>query len=163
MEYGRFRCRHCCRLQWRRSGNQRYCSDEACQRARRNTWRREKYATDPDYRANQRASSEAWLAAQGGVAAWYRDYRRRRRDEAVEPLRHRPSAGEGEVAPDIAATGLAAAATHEGQEAKRGAACANSDADSQESHVISGQYRLIAVGGANSDAILVELSVISND
>jgi len=30
--------------------NQRYCSEKACQRARRASWQRQKMANDPDYR-----------------------------------------------------------------------------------------------------------------
>lgn len=52
--------------------NQRYCSDERCQRARRTMWQREKMAKDPDYRDNQRRCQKEWLSAHPG---YWRDYR----------------------------------------------------------------------------------------
>ena len=39
---------------------QRFCSDKACQRARKAQWQRDKLATDPDYRANQRDCQYRW-------------------------------------------------------------------------------------------------------
>lgn len=127
----RFRCRHCRRLIARRTETQRYCDAKACQRARKNRWRRERYASDPDYRANQRDSNAAWLASQGGIAAYHRAYRRRcqgRKDVLVGDL----TAG-----------------------AKR-------DGKPVISVLNSGTYRLIAVGDAKRDALLVNLRIISD-
>lgn len=42
---------------------QSYCSDPACQRARKREWQRAKRARDPDYRANERAAQRAWAQA----------------------------------------------------------------------------------------------------
>ncbi len=71
----RFRCCWCKRLKWKRTRDQRYCGERECQKARKNAWRREKYATDADYRANQRDSTKAWLSVRGGSAAYWRAYR----------------------------------------------------------------------------------------
>lgn len=58
----RKRCAHCdCLLDWNpRSNNQRYCGKKECQRTSKRTWQKHKMATDPDYRANQRACNKAW-------------------------------------------------------------------------------------------------------
>jgi hypothetical protein len=40
--------------------NQLYCGKKECQRARKRIWQKRKMATDPDYRANQRACGKAW-------------------------------------------------------------------------------------------------------
>lgn len=56
------RCAHCgCRLDLNpRLKNQLYCGKKECQRARKRIWQKRKMATDPDYRANQRACGKAW-------------------------------------------------------------------------------------------------------
>jgi hypothetical protein len=69
------RCAHCgCLLDLNpRSKNQRYCGNKECQRARKRTWQKNKMATDPDYRANQRECNKAW---QEKNRHYWRDYRR---------------------------------------------------------------------------------------
>lgn len=52
--------------------NQSYCSDPACQQARRQLWQRNKMRTDPDYRDNQRRSQRAWLERH---PQYWRNYR----------------------------------------------------------------------------------------
>ena len=142
MGKGRFRCRQCGKLKPKRTADQRYCGDAACQKARKNAWRRERYATDADYRLNQRDSTKAWLAANGGAAAYYRRYRSRRIE--VE------AAAESDAEPvEVSAPG--------GQTATP----ANSDALLVESQVISGKYELVPLGGANSDAFWAEIRIIS--
>ena len=59
------RCR-CCGQPFRprpQNPTQSYCSDPACQRARKRAWQRAKRARDPDYRANERAAQRAWVQA----------------------------------------------------------------------------------------------------
>jgi hypothetical protein len=53
--------------------NQRYCSRQACQRARKALWQREKMKSDPDYQDNQRRCRKEW--AEGHPQYW-REYRR---------------------------------------------------------------------------------------
>jgi hypothetical protein len=139
MDYGRFRCRHCRKLRRKRTGDQRYCGERACQKARKNTWRREKYAQDSDYRANQRDSTNAWLGERGGSAAYHRAYRTRRKNPS-------PSRTVPEPSPPSAAPPL---------RAKR-------DAESAESALASGVYTLVPLqpdGNAKRDAFLVEIAV----
>jgi hypothetical protein len=79
METMRFRCRHCGKLKLVVKKGQKYCSDVKCQQARKNAWRRQKYAEDLDYRLNQKQSTEMWLESVGGAAEYYREYRRKRK------------------------------------------------------------------------------------
>ncbi len=137
----RFQCRHCRRLWLKRSPGQRYCGSETCQRARKNAWRRTKQEADPDYRANQRAATQAWLQSQGGSAAYYRRYRQRQRQRALARC-----------------TGPSDAASR--QAAGPGAG-AKSDAETVQSRVKSGIYRLVPWEAAKSDAIVVQLCLIS--
>jgi len=141
MDYGRFRCHHCRKLRRKRTLDQRYCGERRCQKARKNTWRREKYAQDSDYRANQRDSTNAWLGEHGGSASYHRAYRKRLKSrvtpQAVLQQDLLPSA----VAP----------------------LSANSDAGAAKSALSSGVYTLTPIpseGGANSDALLVEIAVV---
>jgi len=132
----------------KRTKGQQYCSHAACQQARNNTWRREKYEADPDYRANQRASTKAWLESQGGGAAYYRAYRKQRKEKhqrgEKQPNQETASA---ETATELA---LASSATNS----------ANRNAKIVQSLVKSGRYRLLPCDTANRNAILVELSII---
>jgi hypothetical protein len=137
MDLGNFRCRHCRGSRRRRSLDQSYCSEPGCQKARKNAWRRAKYAADPDYRANQGDSDRAWLETQGGAAEYHRQYRRRRRNSR---RRERVSA-------DPVAT----------------AKSANSDAAPPKSHVDSTVYVLVPADPghrANSDLVLAKFLMI---
>ena len=68
------RCAHCqCLvLPNPRVKTQRFCSNKACQRARKAQWQRAKLATDPDYRANQRDCQQRW---QHHHPQYWREYR----------------------------------------------------------------------------------------
>jgi hypothetical protein len=147
MRDSRFRCRHCKKVRPRRSPEQCYCGSEACQKARKNAWRRSKLRLDPDYRANQQASTKAWLASQGGSGEYYRRYRERRRQQQETGCVDK--ADRGAIAPGSAATAACA---------KSGA---KSDAKTAQNLVISGRYRLVPCDDAKSDAIVVQLSVIA--
>jgi hypothetical protein len=165
MAYERFRCRYCGKLKLKRTRDQHYCRDEDCQKARKNSWRRQKYQTDPDYRLNLLESRRAWLEAIGGCAAYYRQYRkeckerrekgRKERRDNVGPSPPREE-GKGKSSSDKCQIisndcGLA--------DLQRRSA--NSDAFSQKTSTISGRYKLIPQGGANSDAFLAEITIIS--
>jgi hypothetical protein len=120
--------------------DQRYCPERECQKARKNAWRREKYAQDSDYRANQRDSTNAWLHEQGGSAAYHRTYRNRRKNLP-------PSGAVSEPSPPPLAPQLGA---------KR-------DAESAESSLASGVYTLVPLqpdGNAKRDALLVKIAVV---
>ena len=53
--------------------NQRYCGEKDCQRARKRKWQKDKLATDPDYKANQRECQIEWHARHPG---YYNSYRK---------------------------------------------------------------------------------------
>jgi len=69
------RCAHCgCPLELNpRSKNQLYCGKKECQRARKRLWQKNKMATDPDYKANQRECNRAWREKN---PHYWRGYRR---------------------------------------------------------------------------------------
>lgn len=73
------RCAHCrCLvLPNPRAKTQRFCSNKACQRARKAQWQRAKLATDLDYRANQHDCQHQW---QQRHPQYWRQYRQRRAD-----------------------------------------------------------------------------------
>lgn len=154
MEKQRFRCRHCGKIKVQRVLEQKYCGERACQQARRNAWRRDKYAEDVDYRRNQEASTAAWLSSQGGAAAYYRQYR----------LRRKTSTTSEEGGSLKAESGLSRVFPRSVGEKKRpgsrGAPSnANRDASSGNLRLKSGRYTLCPTG-ANRDAFLVEIRVV---
>jgi hypothetical protein len=75
------RCAHCrCLfLPDPRVKTQRFCSNKTCQRARKTRWQRDKLASDPDYRANQRDAQRSWNERH---PHYWRQYRQRRADDA---------------------------------------------------------------------------------
>jgi hypothetical protein len=73
------RCAHCRGrfLPDPRVKRQRFCSNKACQRARKTRWQRDKMTTDPDYQANQRDSQRSW---QHQHPHYWQQYRQQRAD-----------------------------------------------------------------------------------
>jgi hypothetical protein len=63
----------------RSAGRQSYCGAKACQRARKTAWQQRSLAGDPDYRANQRKSQQAWCREH---RRYWAEYRRLRPDVA---------------------------------------------------------------------------------
>jgi hypothetical protein len=157
MAYAEFRCRGCQRICRQRAGGQRYCGARICQQKRRNAWRREHYATDESYRLTARASTEAWLEAQGGAGAYYRSYRRKRKEaqRAGDPSDVGKPATTGEIGPS--------GKLQKGTEEAKDDAGAKRDAKAPQQTVMTGEYLLIPSGGAKRDAILVQLRAISTE
>lgn len=130
-----------------------YCGEKECQRARKNGWRREKYAEDLDYRLNQRESTKAWLESVGGGAKYYREYRRKRKRGRLKTgapslVRRAGFDGEGSL---FARRGI------------RIRPSANRDAIREDSILKTGRYVIFPVCGrvgANRDAIEVKIEVI---
>ena len=152
-----FRCRGCQKVCRQRTRGQRYCGARSCQQKRRNAWRRERVATDEAYRLTARASTAAWLEAQGGAGAYYRSYRRKRKEaqRAGGQQDSAKPATRGEARPsgrEQKATANAA-----------GDADAKRDAKVAQASVIAGEYLLIPSGGAKRDAIVVQLRAISTE
>ena len=66
-----------------RHKDQRYCKKPACQRARKAEWQRNKMATDPQYKADQKQSHYEWLRANPN---YWKDYRKRNPKKAERNL-----------------------------------------------------------------------------
>ena len=84
------RCR-CCGKAFRprpQVPGQQYCSDQACQKARKRAWQKERRRKDPDYRENQRAAQQRWAARHPDYwRQWRQDhpaYQERNRQKQVE-------------------------------------------------------------------------------
>ena len=157
MKTEQFRCRHCRKMHTAQVAGQKYCNNKRCQQARKNSWGKEKYACDPDYRANQRASTQTWLESKGGAAAYYREYRRRRKGE------------EGSMPPSSSGAAEKQGVDHGdaslfAPEPKGMPRSANRDAMYEDNLLKPGRYVIFpahAKGDANRDAILVQIDLIS--
>jgi len=68
-----FPCAHCNEFFTPRNRKQKFCNKADCQRARKAAWQRNKTATDPDYKADQKLSQKKW--AENNPAYW-KAYRR---------------------------------------------------------------------------------------
>ena len=179
MKTTRFKCRHCGRLVFGRVPDQKYCGEKSCQAARKRKWSRKQYVSDPDYRLNQKESTAIWLESRGGAAEYYRDYRRRKRREAMvaaKELEQRSNEAPVEVGQE--AVGELTEVKHKtGQEVDRrseeggGAslfagegsgldASASRDATCQTPSIKSGIYKILP-SGANRDAVWATIEVIS--
>lgn len=68
-------CAYCRRkyLKNPRVKQQSYCGRTECQRARKRRWQRQKLATDPDYRLNQRDCMQSWRERHPDYWRNYRD------------------------------------------------------------------------------------------
>ena len=69
---------------------QRYCSSEACQRARRRDWQNHRLRIDRDYRDNQARAQARWRA---GHSDYWREYRAahpayRERNSSMQRMRN---------------------------------------------------------------------------
>lgn len=69
--------------------DQAYCSQPACQRARRNRWNQRKLNSDPDYRDNKRRSQRNWLDRNPD---YWRQYRSLKSDQVTQDPTDRQSA-----------------------------------------------------------------------
>ena len=162
MEQKRFRCAGCNKLHRERVAGQRYCGARRCQRKRKNRWRRERYARDATYRETAQASTAAWLDSQGGVAAYYRDYRNRKKRKEDSGI---AGAADGGSPADVAkcSSRMDKSAVSSPKETGQASAKAdaNRDAESGQAAVMTGKYLLVPADGAKGDAVFVQLSVIA--
>lgn len=157
MAQKRFRCAGCGKVKREGAAGQRYCGAAACQKKRRDRWRRVRYAQDATYRETAQASTAAWLESRGGAAAYYRDYRRRKRkkDRGLGGAADAGTAGESAKC----ASGREESAVSPPEASAK--VDAKSDAKYAQPAVMTGRYLLVPAGGAKSDAIIVQLSVIA--
>lgn len=157
MDEKRFRCRHCGKLRVVRVKGQRYCGEDECQQARRNRWRREKLHADPDYRMNQRESTEAWFEAQGGAAVYHRAYRDRRKLK-VKGGQKIPCTRQGEMQRAAADGGIESGNLLNDA---CGVVSAKRDASLRDMPIKTGRYVLFSEL-AKRDGYLVEIRLISS-
>lgn len=168
MRAGQYKCRHCGRICVEKRKGQKYCGEAICQRMRKLEWSRSKYASDPDYRANQRDSTDAWLLRQGGSAKYHRAYRRRRRESEDGGIREKPlkslKGGMDRFCNDVSESAIGMEASLFAESATVLKSSANRDARRKERSIKPGIYRICPADskmGANRDVILVELRVIT--
>jgi hypothetical protein len=169
----RIKCRHCRRLVSQGKPGQKYCGRKVCQRARKRQWSRSKYGSDPDYRLNQKESTQAWLKSRGGAAQYYREYRRRKRRLRVE-MQEAAAAALRCGACETAAEAAAAVSIRQSGGAENSGTesifapnvglltpRANRDAGPRYSSMESGIYEILPIA-ANKDAIMVKMRMISS-
>jgi len=116
--------------------NQQYCSNHACQRARKWDWAKKKLMSDPDYRANKKSSQQRWIANNPGYWLNYRQANAEYTERNRTMQRHRDDASR----------------------------LAKIDASTSEVAALSGRYRLIRIDAsdlAKMDAWTVEIHSIS--
>lgn len=143
------RCKNCGCLfeQSPRHPNQKYCTKEKCQKARKAKWQREKLASDEDYLQNQQDCLDRWVRYNPDYWKNYRknnpEYTRRNREMQRERNRKKRSQNTTEsIATPIA----------------------NMDMVNAENVKISGRYLLIPYTGLNiakMDALIVEIRDIT--
>ena len=167
MRATRFKCRHCRRMHTTKRPGQRYCGASACQSARKQRWSREKYQNDPDYRLNQKESTEAWLESRGGAARYYRDYRRRKRrcQLSAQTVSSQMSLkqADGVSAQSAGGKGAVPNRGYGSLFAREESVCdtsANRDAEIRNNRIKPGRYKILPAG-ANKDAEWVEIFMIS--
>jgi len=142
------RCKHCHTFFCPRPQNpdQQYCSNSACQRARKRRWQQQKFRTDPDYHANQRAAQDSWKEKN---PRYWQEYRARHpecvarnRERQRERNRHRRKQGDAGHVP-----------------------IAKMDASAPDKSINTGRYMLSRIdsgGIAKMDALIVEINVVSS-
>jgi hypothetical protein len=138
-----------------RNPQQQFCSRRLCQNARKSNWRRAKHKNDPDYRENQNHACKRWRKKNPDYWKQYRsthplytDNNRQQQKQRKQML-GKKSLGGSETSPFANGTPQ----------------FANSDAYPSKNPVKAGTYQLVPVpcpGFANSDALIVEISVITN-
>lgn len=129
-----------------RNPKQHYCSQDHCQRTRRNQWRRNARHNDADYKSNQRSANQRWQASHSDYWKRYRashqEYVQRNRDK--QRVRDRGAKIERQ-----------AQTTH----------LAKSDAFPDKLPILSGNYWLIPKldNLAKSDALFVRIDLVTTD
>ena len=124
---------------------QRYCSERPCQNRRRQKWRKQKMASDKDYKANQADAQKRWCSKN-------QDYWQRYRDEHPDYVERNRQLQKVRNA-------------RRSTEARRRHPIAKRYALTEKKVNISGYYKLIPANQqviANSDVLLVKLDLIAN-
>lgn len=139
-------CKHCLHGFYPRPQNpdQRYCSERACQRARKRHWQQQKLLADADYQANQRAAQRTWTE---NHPDYWRHYRQRN--------------------PDYVASNRQRQGERNHRRCEQGTVqlpIAKMDASIPESLINPGRYLLTRVESgliAKMDALIVEINLVA--
>lgn len=121
--------------------DQTYCSEPACQRARRQAWNRQKLENDPDYRDNKKRAQRDWMNRNP-------DYWRQYRTDHPEYAERNRSQQRKKVPPP------------------KSAVLAKIDELNRPRHLVAGIYRITLVQSENSGQAgtwTVELSPVCLD
>jgi hypothetical protein len=140
------KCQHCHRTfpRHRHLPNQTFCLRKPCQNARKNKWRKEKLASDVDYKANQWDAQKRWREKNSGYSRSYREnhpgyVEANRSGQKIRNMRRKPPGAEPPL-------------------------IAKSDASHGKNSLNPGLYiiqRVKADGIAKSDASFVRITSIS--
>jgi hypothetical protein len=143
----RKRCRNkdCCELfvPCPQVPGQEYCSKDACQRARKREWNRNKLATDRDYREARKYAQKRWREKNPG---YWKKYRSRQEDYAQQNRLKQQIRNRKRQRDDL----------------DKG--IAKTDECLEKNSVVTGRYRLIPIRGDTSiktDESIVEIIAIS--
>lgn len=128
--------------------DQKYCSKPKCQKARKNLWRKNKLASDPDYKLNQYDSQKRWSSKNEGYWTNYRESHEEyeNRNRALQKIRN-----------------LKQKQTSKNFNLKT--VIAKSDELKHTKSRLSGYYSLIPINNvqiAKSDELVVKIDVVSN-
>lgn len=139
-------CKHCLKkfIPRPQNPNQQYCSDPACQKARKREWQKKKLKNDSEYRANQQDAQRRWRKKHPD---YWRKYRKRnteytKRNREQQQSRNRRKHVQGGRASSIV----------------------KMDASIEEISVTPGRYELRRIEDghiAKMDVSIVEINVIS--
>ena len=131
------RCRYCGKTFRPRPQvpNQKYCSDRACQNARKRAWQKNRGNRDSDYRENQRSAQQRWAARNPDDWRRWREahpaYQERNRQQQAERNARRG----GQVTEPNPASGVAGP-------------IAKSDVSTSETALDPSTYRVVPWGGS---------------
>lgn len=130
-----------------RNPNRTYCNSPACQKVRKRIWQKQKMASDPDYKANQRNAQKVWRDANPDYYKKYRKkndaYTKKNRTKQADRNKNRRVPLQNQ-APNL---------------------IANMDASKSNYNMNTGVYQLIPIADgkiANMDALIVQLTVMTS-
>ncbi len=138
-------CTFCSTFFVPRNKTQFFCSSRSCQRARKALWQKQKLATDPDYKQQQRLSQQKWLSKKNGYWKRYRSENPEKvvRNRSLQRIRNIKNRGDAQDS-----------------RSSKSVLIAKMDARKSFSHNLSGQYWLIPMV-AKMDAVKIFIATVS--
>lgn len=140
-------CKHCRKRFSLRPQNpdQKYCSEPACQKARKGAWQKQKLENDPDYRDNQRDAQRRWREKNPD---YWREYRKRHKGYTERNRQQQRERNRGRRMHDDDLASIA-----------------KMDASITKNLINPGRYQLRRIEGgeiAKMDASIVEITIIAD-